>query len=221
MVERRGKGDRRLARLAEANARLRRQLAEQASFWRIAHQDPLTELWNRRYADERLTDELTRAGDEEGYRFSLVAADVNDLKRINDRDGHAAGDQALKWVAKVLAGAVRADDVLCRIGGDEFLVILPGTDGDECCELLRRLRAALLQAARAHGQAVALSLGAASYPTHGATIEALSAAADASMYADKRRSYADRRRSHADRRRSYADKSRPGPRGPRATARQA
>src|SRR6478672_10127090 len=67
MIDRRGSADRRVAKLTEANARLRRRLAEQASFWRIAHQDPLTELWNRRYADERLAEELTRAQEEDGY----------------------------------------------------------------------------------------------------------------------------------------------------------
>ena len=132
MIDRRGNTDRRVAKLTEANARLRRRLAEQASLWRIAHQDPLTELWNRRYADERLAEEMTRAQEEDGYRFSLVVADVNDLKRINDQQGHAAGDQALRWVARFLAGALRADDVCCRIGGDEFLLILPGTGAEEC-----------------------------------------------------------------------------------------
>jgi diguanylate cyclase (GGDEF)-like protein len=187
MVERRGNAGRKLARLAEANARLRRRLAEQASFWRIAHQDPLTELWNRRYADDRLAEEVLRAGDDDGYRFSLVLVDVDDLKKLNDQRGHAAGDQALKWVARFLAGALRVDDVCCRIGGDEFLLILPGSGPDECRDFVKRLRHEWLQEARAHQHAVAVSLGTASYPTHGATGEALCAVADASMYEDKRR----------------------------------
>jgi diguanylate cyclase (GGDEF)-like protein len=187
MIDRRGSADRRVAKLAEANARLRRRLAEQASFWRIAHQDPLTELWNRRYADERLAEEMTRTQEDDGYRFSLVVADVNDLKRLNDQRGHAAGDQALKWVARFLAGALRADDVCCRIGGDEFLLILPGTGADECRDFLKRLRTEWRHEARAHDHAVAVSLGTASYPTHGATVEALCAVADAGMYEEKRR----------------------------------
>jgi diguanylate cyclase (GGDEF)-like protein len=187
MIDRRGSADRRVAKLTEANARLRRRLAEQASFWRIAHQDPLTELWNRRYADDRLAEEMTRARDEEGYRFSLLVADVNDLKRINDQRGHAAGDQALKWVARFLAGALRAEDVCCRIGGDEFLLILPGTSAEECRDFVKRLRTEWRHEARAHDHAVAVSLGTASYPTHGATVEALCAVADAGMYEEKRR----------------------------------
>jgi diguanylate cyclase (GGDEF)-like protein len=188
MVERRGSAARRLARLTEANARLRRRLVEQASLWRIAHQDPLTELWNRRYADERLAEEMLRAEDDAGYRFSLVLADVNDLKRINDERGHAAGDQALKWVARFLAGALRADDVCCRLGGDEFLLILPDAGAEECREFVKRLRAEWRHESRAHHHAVAVSLGTASYPTHGATVEALCAVADAAMYEEKRRS---------------------------------
>jgi diguanylate cyclase (GGDEF)-like protein len=187
MVERRGNADRKLARLTEANARLRRRLAEQASFWRIAHQDALTELWNRRYADHRLAEEMLRARDDDGYLFSLVVADVDDLKRINDRHGHAAGDQALKWVACSLAGALRADDVCCRIGGDEFLLILPGSGADECRDFLKRVRREWFHESRAPEHAVSMSLGAASYPADGATVEALCAVADASMYEDKRR----------------------------------
>jgi GGDEF domain-containing protein len=125
MIDRRERADRKLARLSETNARLRRQLAEQESFWRIAHQHALTGLWNRRYADVRLAEEIGRARGVPGYRFSVLVADVDDLKGVNDRHGHAAGDQALRWVAGFLSQGLRSDDVCCRVGGDEFLVILP------------------------------------------------------------------------------------------------
>jgi diguanylate cyclase (GGDEF)-like protein len=191
MIDRRGNPDRKLARLTETNARLRRQLAEPEPFWRIAHQDPLTELWNRRYADVRLAEEFGRAQTVVGYTFSVVVADVDDLKRINDRDGHAAGDQALKWAATFLTGGLRADDVCCRIGGDEFLLILPACGENECRRFVKRLRVRWQADARADergsAQAVAISVGTASYPTHGATVEVLCAVADAAMYEDKRR----------------------------------
>src|SRR5580698_8702613 len=103
MIDRRGHADRKLARLSETNARLRRQLAEQESFWRIAHQDALTGLWNRRYADVRLAEEMGRASSLPGYRFSVLVADVDDLKGVNDRHGHAVGDQAIRWVAGFLS----------------------------------------------------------------------------------------------------------------------
>ena len=78
MIDRRERADRRLARLSETNARLRRQLAEQESFWRIAHQEALTGLWNRRYAGVRLVEEIGRARSVPGYKFSVVVGDVDD-----------------------------------------------------------------------------------------------------------------------------------------------
>jgi diguanylate cyclase (GGDEF)-like protein len=190
MIDRRERADRRLARLSETNARLRRQLAEQESFWRIAHQDALTGLWNRRYADVRLAEEIARARSVPGYRFSVVVADVDDLKGINDREGHAAGDQALRWVASFLGHGLRSDDVCCRVGGDEFLMILPACGGEECRRFAKRVRAHWKVEAEAKervgAHAVALSLGTASYPADGATAEALCAVADEAMYAEKR-----------------------------------
>ena len=192
MIDRRSRADRKLARLSETNARLRRQLAEQESFWRIAHQDALTGLWNRRYADVRLAEEIGRACSVPGYRFSVVVADVDDLKRINDREGHAAGDQALRWVASFLSHGLRSDDVCCRVGGDEFLLILPSCGVEECRRFAKRVRARwqVEAAAKERGGslAVEVSLGTASYPAHGTTAEALCAVADGSMYGEKRRS---------------------------------
>jgi diguanylate cyclase (GGDEF)-like protein len=198
MVDRRGRADRKLARLSETNARLRRQLSEQESFWRIAHQDALTGLWNRRYADVRLAEEMARVRGVPGYQFSVLVADVDDLKGINDRQGHAAGDEALRWVAGFLSHGLRADDVSCRVGGDEFLLILPACGSDECRRFVKRVRARWQLEAqareRAGAQAVAVSLGTASYPVDGSTAEALCGVADAGMYEDKRRQAESRSR---------------------------
>ncbi len=174
-----------LARLTEENERLRRQVAEQSSLWEIAHRDPLTELWNRRTCNERLAEETSRAQREASYRFSVIIVDVNDLKGINDRLGHAAGDQALRWVARFLGHDLRAHDLCCRQGGDEFLLILPGSGEKECRDLIERLRQRWQSKARSEG-AISVSIGAASYPAHGSTAEALLAVADAAMYEDKR-----------------------------------
>jgi diguanylate cyclase (GGDEF)-like protein len=201
MFDRRGRADRKLARLSETNARLRRQLSEQESFWRIAHQDALTGLWNRRYADLRLAEEMARVRGVPGYQFSVLVADVDDLKGINDRQGHAAGDEALRWVAGFLSHGLRADDVSCRIGGDEFLLILPACGSDECRRFVKRVRARWQLEAqareRAGAQAVAFSLGTASYPVDGSTVEALCGVADAEMYEDKRRQAESRSRHPA------------------------
>ena len=166
---------------------------------------------------------MTRAQDQDGYRFSLLVADVNDLKRINDQRGHAAGDQALRWVARFLAGALRADDVCCRIGGDEFLLILPG-DGRRRVPRLRQAPARRLAATkpRAHDHAVAVSLGTASYPTDGGTVEALCAVADGAMYEEKRRGVAPEARAGAQtgsKAPASAGAAEPGAAGPRQTSR--
>src|SRR3954469_2194521 len=94
MIGRRERADRRPARLSETNARLRRQRAEQEPFWRIAHQDALTGLRNRRYADVRRVEETGRARSVPGYRFSVLVADVDDPNGLNDRHGHPAAIRA-------------------------------------------------------------------------------------------------------------------------------
>jgi diguanylate cyclase (GGDEF)-like protein len=94
-------------------------------------------------------------------------------------------------VASFLTHGLRADDVCCRTGGDEFLLILPACGADECRRFVKRLNVKWRAEARAEGQfgtrIASVSVGAASYPTHGATVEALCVAADGAMYREKRR----------------------------------
>lgn len=148
--------------------------------------DWLTGIYNRRHFETLARAELARA---QRYMrpLSILMIDIDHFKPINDQHGHAAGDQALRWLAGFFSGALHAGDVCCRIGGDEFLLILPGTGAEDCREFLRRLRAGWRHESRIHDHAVAMSLGTATYPTDGATLEALCAVADASMYEDKRR----------------------------------
>lgn len=174
-------------RLTEENARLRREIVAQSALWRIAHQDPLTELWNRRYANERLAEEMSRAKRENNYRFSMVLVDVDNMKRINDQMGHASGDKALKWVAGFLKQGLRGHDLCCRLGGDEFLLILPGSDEKDCHDLMERIVRRWLAAAEADDGAVAISMGTASFPAEGQTVERLLGVADEAMYENKRR----------------------------------
>ena len=166
------------ARLTEENARLRDQIGATSSLWQIAHQDPLTELWNRRYADHRLVEEMSRATRESGYRFSIVLVDVDNLKRINDERGHRAGDEALRWVARLLNQGLRGHDLCCRLGGDEFLLVLPASGETECRDFVERLRRRWREAAAAEGTTVAVSIGCASFPSHGATVGELLGVAD-------------------------------------------
>ncbi len=173
------------ARLSEENVRLRKEVLASRSLWQIAHQDPLTALWNRRYADERLAEEMSRAKREVGYRFALVAIDVDNLKRINDQMGHASGDEALRWVARFLKQGLRGHDLCCRLGGDEFLLVLPGSGEQECRDLVERLHRRWWSAAQTDKGAVAISIGGASFPAHGSTVDALLGVADNAMYENK------------------------------------
>ncbi len=109
-----------------------------------ASTDYLTGLLNRRKLIEHLTEEIKRA-ERYGTPLSLIMFDIDDFKRINDTHGHAAGDQVLVGLARLLTGSVRIHDKIARWGGEEFLLVVPGCDLDRCAaaaEKLRRLIAA-------------------------------------------------------------------------------
>ncbi len=172
--------------LLRENTRLRGTLARLQGFRTLAYKDQLTGLWNRRYFEERMGEELSRARRDSRRRFSVMVVDVNDLKRINDTLGHAAGDRAIAWTGGFLKASLRDTDIICRTGGDEFTIIFPEIGGPDCALLVDRLRRLLAQAA-AHGeQAVGLSIGSSSFPENGVTTRSLIEGADAAMYADKR-----------------------------------
>ncbi|MDV7269997.1 GGDEF domain-containing protein [Thioclava sp. A2] len=112
----------------------------------LALHDGLTGVLNRASFDERFKRFQKRA-DLIGEAFSLVLVDVDYFKKINDRAGHACGDEVLRELAQIMAGGLRSDDVLARIGGEEFAILLGGADGAVACEVAERLR----QAIAAHG----------------------------------------------------------------------
>jgi diguanylate cyclase (GGDEF)-like protein len=152
----------------------------------LAYRDPLTGLRNRAYFSDRVVEEACLAG-RGGYAFSLLFIDVNDLKSVNDTQGHDKGDLVLRRVAAFLERSIRQCDVCCRIGGDEFIVVLPGagTRAREC--LVARLRRQLALEAEQAGLPVGLSMGGASCPADGSSARALLAQADLAMYEDKNR----------------------------------
>src|SRR5207302_3776116 len=104
--------------LALANLKLRDTLRMQAV------RDPLTGLYNRRHLEESLERELRRA-QRKSRQLAVLICDVDHFKQLNDAHGHATGDVALREVARTLQSAVRGDDVVCRYGGEEFVVVLP------------------------------------------------------------------------------------------------
>ena len=178
--------DRRFDALARDNAALR---AEVVRLRALAMSDALTGLPNRRYLDARLASEVARAR-RFAQPLSVLAIDVDDFKRVNDTWGHDKGDEVLRWVGAFLRSQLRACDVACRVGGDEFVAILPGTTREGAERLAARLRVTLddLRSGSGHGDhPVKLSIGGAALGADASDAAALLAAADRAMYQLKAR----------------------------------
>jgi diguanylate cyclase (GGDEF)-like protein len=160
-----------LAALAYDNARRRELLSEQA------RTDELTGLFNRRHFHERLAAELARA-QRDVTSVGLVLLDVDDFKRVNDVYGHPVGDQVLVAFGEVLSAHVRAGDVVCRTGGEEFGVILPNADQREAVHCAERLVGAVRDAVWSIAGPMTASAGVAVAPDHAGTVATLFKAAD-------------------------------------------
>lgn len=181
----------RLFRLYAAQAAIAISNARLLSVTRkLASNDPLTGLLNRRILVERLEAETAEAR-RHGDAFCVVLCDVDKLKAVNDRAGHLVGDEVLVRVARSLREGARTEDVVARFGGDEFVLLLPRTGLEAAEQLVMRLAIELPEhtypwAGRPHALP-RVSFGVASFPTDGLLADVLIAAADARMYADKAR----------------------------------
>lgn len=151
---------------------------------RAAETDPLTELPNRRRLERDLEGAVQSAGDE-GRTVSVLVLDLDDFKRINDAYGHETGDVVLRSVARSLEAGLRPCDTAGRLGGEEFLVILPDTGARGAALVAERLRMALTHIPGADGDPVTASFGVASFPTHASSAGELLRAADSAMYQAK------------------------------------
>lgn len=160
----------------------------QAELSRVAHTDALTGLPNRRAVRLRFGEESSRAA-RHGQRFALAIFDIDHFKQVNDRHGHATGDEMLKAVAAAFSADKRNEDVLGRIGGEEFLMLVAQQSIEGAREAAERLREA---AGRAHVDTgadkvrVTVSAGVALYPEDGQDWDHLFAVADRRLYAAKR-----------------------------------
>jgi len=163
-----------------------------------ARTDHLTGLANRREF-ERVMEREVALAERHGRRLSVMMIDLDNLKRINDRQGHSAGDGALRLVAQQLQRVVRASDLCARIGGDEFAVAMPETDLDRARDVSTRLRRAVDHAALAMRapEHVEVSVGIAAW-RKGQDWQAVYQAADADLYEDKRRRKTVRRWQQED-----------------------
>src|SRR5229473_3784030 len=158
-----------------------------------ARTDHLTGLANRREF-ERVMEREVALAERHGRHLSLMMIDLDNLKRINDRQGHRAGDAALRLVAQQLQRVVRASDVCARVGGDEFAVVMPETSIERARDVAARLRTAIRHvglSAKSPDQ-VAVSIGVAAWRP-GQDWQAVFQVADADLYQDKGRHKAARR----------------------------
>ncbi len=166
---------------------------------RAADVDQLTGLANHRRLQERLAQEVARAS-RTGQPLGVALLDLDGFKLINDRHGHAAGDQVLHELAATLRLSVRTNDVVARYGGDEFVVLMPDTTARDARVTAQRLLAALAERsfrlADGSDVAVGASIGLAIYPDDGVTPGELLAASDRAMYTAKRRGGGGVRQAH-------------------------
>jgi diguanylate cyclase (GGDEF)-like protein/PAS domain S-box-containing protein len=168
--------------LSVANIRLREALRAQSI------KDPLTGLYNRRYLEEMLEREIRRAVRAE-QPLGLLMLDLDHFKKFNDTYGHDAGDMVLRESGNFLVKSVRAEDTVCRFGGEEFVIILPTANLGAACARADRIRSKLREMTLLHqGQSlgmVTVSVGVAALPEQGSSPKELLEAADAALYRAK------------------------------------
>ena len=155
-----------------------------AQLWEMAVTDSLTGLYVRRYFLAKFQDEIHRA-ERYGKILSIVMADIDRFKRVNDTYGHTTGDRVLEAVGKFLEKNIRDVDVVARFGGEEFVILLPEADKYEAYTVSERLRQKFSKIKFDNLPPLTISLGIASYPEDGKDLEILIKRADAAMYAAK------------------------------------
>ena len=163
-----------LAALAIDNADIRSTLES------LAMTDHLTGLHNHRYFQERLLEEMSRANRRQ-TPVSLLIYDIDDFKNVNDSYGHLLGDQVLRGVASAAEGICRTEDPVCRIGGEEFAIILPGQSGAQAEVLAERIRRSVLERLFPMETQVTVSIGLAEAPANASSPRDLFACADLAL----------------------------------------
>jgi diguanylate cyclase (GGDEF)-like protein len=168
--------------MALVSLKLREELRNQSV------RDPLTKLFNRRYMEEALELEISRS-ERSGSELGVVIMDMDHFKSYNDTYGHSAGDQVLSTIAETIQGNLRKEDVACRYGGEEIVLILPGIPREVLVNRVDRLREAIgnteLNCRGVTLPNVTVSIGVSSYPFNGSSGNELIRLADEALYRAK------------------------------------
>lgn len=159
------------------------RMALEEELWQLAVTDTLTNVYNRRYFAQKLEEEIERVR-RSGSSFSLIMLDIDHFKNVNDQFGHSAGDLVLKSMAEMILNRIRKIDTMARWGGEEFVLLLPETDGNAAMILAETLRRQLSQMEIPGVGKITASFGVASYFS-GDTVDTLLNRADKRMYEAK------------------------------------
>ncbi|HBE80309.1 MAG TPA: hypothetical protein DDW65_21385 [Firmicutes bacterium] len=176
-------------KIEELIARIQAILNRVANSRELVLQDELTKVYNRRYLQICLSAEIAKA-QQTHINFSVAMIDLDYFKKINDQYGHIIGDETLQCLVEKIVANLRSSDVVCRYGGEEFVVIMPGTSQLEAGKVLKRLQQLIAEAPLQLPKSqieisLSISVGVAVYPQNGVTEEELLKSADIALYKAK------------------------------------
>lgn len=175
------KANQELEKRLEEIQKLQNQLREESI------RDPLTNLYNRRYLEDSLQREFAHAA-RDHYPVSIIMADIDHFKKVNDTYGHTVGDIVLQKLSGVLMSSFRVEDIVCRYGGEEFIVVMPGTTAETAFLRTENFRQTVEQTNMEIAEkniSITISAGAAVFPENGETVNSVIKQADLALYQAK------------------------------------